>query len=63
MLLYSPEKTCNIILAYGVLHNIALANGVPFADLQPDDPKPRDPWTQEPHVGALRRREDFIWRF
>ena len=36
-LLYSPEKTCNIILACGVLHNIALANGVPFADLQPDD--------------------------
>ena len=63
MLLYSPEKTCNIILAYGVLHNIALANGVPFADLQPDDPKPRDPWPQEPHVGALRRREDLIWRF
>ena len=24
-LLYSPEKTCNIILACGVLHNIALA--------------------------------------
>ena len=62
-LLYSPEKTCNIILACGVLHNIALANGVPFADLQPDDPMPRDPWPQAPHARALRRREDLIRLF
>uniref|UniRef100_A0A8C5A0Z8 Putative nuclease HARBI1 n=1 Tax=Gadus morhua TaxID=8049 RepID=A0A8C5A0Z8_GADMO len=62
-LLYSPEKTCNIILACGVLHNIALANGVPFADLQPVDPMSRDPWPQAPHARALRRREDLIRLF
>ena len=62
-LLYSPENTCNIILACGVLHNIALANGVPFADLQPDDPMPRDPWPQAPHARALRRRVDLIRLF
>jgi len=29
-LLYTPQKVCDIILACGVLHNIAQSNGVPF---------------------------------
>uniref|UniRef100_A0A8C9ZE55 Putative nuclease HARBI1 n=1 Tax=Sander lucioperca TaxID=283035 RepID=A0A8C9ZE55_SANLU len=62
-LLYTPEKASNIIMACGVLHNIALENGVPFNEVQPHDPMPRDLWPQQPPLGALQRRQDLILHF
>lgn len=60
-LLYMPEKVYDIILACGILHNIAQDNRMPFDVLmQPDEPMPRELWPAQPHQGAIRRRQDLI---
>lgn len=62
--MYTPEKVCDIILACGILHNIAQENMVPcHVPIQPDDPMPREPCPAQPQLGAIRRRQDLIHRF
>uniref|UniRef100_A0A3Q3GWN6 Putative nuclease HARBI1 n=1 Tax=Labrus bergylta TaxID=56723 RepID=A0A3Q3GWN6_9LABR len=41
-LLYTLRKVCDMVLACGVLHNIAQTNQVPFKELQPDEPMQRE---------------------
>ena len=63
-MLYKPVKACNMILACAVLHNIALANGVPLDDpLLMDDPMPIEPLPANPYPRALQRRAEIICRF
>ncbi|KAL2099436.1 hypothetical protein ACEWY4_005916 [Coilia grayii] len=62
-LLYTPEKVCNIIIACGVLHNIAQKNGVPCDHVHQENPIPRDPWPVPAQATAVRRREELIRRF
>ncbi|RXN21038.1 pancreatic secretory granule membrane major glyco GP2-like protein [Labeo rohita] len=63
-LLYSPQKSCDIILASGVLHNIAQGNGVPD-DVQMllEERMPREPWLAQPHMRAVQRRQELVDRF
>lgn len=62
--LYTPEKVCDIILACGVLHNIAQSSWVPFdVPMQPEEPMPREPWPAQPQMRALQRRQDLIHHF
>lgn len=59
-LLYAPEKVCDIILACAVVNNIALVYGVPLdVPVQPDEPMPREPWSAQPTLGAIQRRQDL----
>ena len=63
-LLYHPAKVCSIIRACGVLHNMALRNGIP-PDLPPPqhcDPEPQPPARREAHQHGSRIREDVMRR-
>ncbi|KAL2093109.1 hypothetical protein ACEWY4_010421 [Coilia grayii] len=62
-LLYTPEKVCNIIIACGVLHNIAQKNGVPCDHVHQENPIPRDAWPVPAQATAVRRGEELIRRF
>ncbi len=63
-LLYTPQKVCDIILACGVLHNIAQNNGVPFdVQMLQEERMPREPWPAQPPMRALQRRQELIYGF
>ena len=63
-LLYTPEKVCDIIMACGILHNIAQSHRVPFdVPAQPDEPMPGEPCPAQPHLRAVQRRDNIIQRF
>ncbi|XP_048049018.1 nectin-3-like protein isoform X2 [Megalobrama amblycephala] len=61
-LLYHPSKVCKIIRACGVLHNIALRNGIPLSpDLplpQHYGPEPQPPGRQEGYQQGARIHEN-----
>src|SRR4029434_5334961 len=59
-LLYDPEKVCQIILAYCVLHNICLSHGIELGEDEmrmDQDDHPPIPAGWNTHITALRRRE------
>lgn len=61
VLLYRPEKVCRVVLACGVLHNIAQRHGVPLGDIDLDeDPDPGPPPNEQPDRNAIRLRQQFI---
>ncbi len=53
-LLFTPEKACQIILVYCVLHNTAMKEGVPFPDPPPAENMP------EYHLTAIMTRQQLI---
>ncbi|KAJ8381660.1 hypothetical protein SKAU_G00024380 [Synaphobranchus kaupii] len=64
-LLYKPEKVTRIILACGVLHNIALRHGIGMdAEIRMDPQKPPNPPPNEAPApaDAVRRRRQLIQR-
>ncbi len=54
-LLYTPQKVCDIILACGVLHNIAQSNGVPFdVQMLQEERMPREPCSTTSYEGITK---------
>ncbi|XP_045076311.1 putative nuclease HARBI1 [Coregonus clupeaformis] len=61
MLLYRPDKVCRIILACGVLHNVAHRHGIPLGEVGalPDDPDPGPVYVQH-NQQAIQARQRVI---
>ncbi|XP_026090023.1 putative nuclease HARBI1 [Carassius auratus] len=61
MLLYRPDKVCRIVLACGVLHNVAHRHGIPLGEVAapPDDPDPGPIYVQ-PNQQAVHARQHVI---
>nr|XP_055036504.1 putative nuclease HARBI1 isoform X2 [Misgurnus anguillicaudatus]XP_055042372.1 putative nuclease HARBI1 isoform X2 [Misgurnus anguillicaudatus]XP_055063138.1 putative nuclease HARBI1 isoform X2 [Misgurnus anguillicaudatus]XP_055075733.1 putative nuclease HARBI1 isoform X2 [Misgurnus anguillicaudatus] len=61
MLLYRPDKVCRIILACGVLHNVAHLHGIPLGEVRalPDDPDP-GPVCVQHNQQAIQARQRVI---
>lgn len=62
MLLYRPEKICQIVLACCVLHNIAMARGVPAPYGPHAQPEPVGDEMHAPAQAALQARLQLIQR-
>jgi len=61
MPLYRPDKVCRIVLACGVLHNVAHRHGIPLGEVAapPDDPDP-GPMYVQPNQQAIQARQHVI---
>lgn len=62
MLLYRPEKICHIVLACCILHNIAMARGVPAPYGPHAQPEPVGDEMHAPAQAALQARLQLIQR-
>ena len=62
MLLYKPEKVCRIVMACGVLHNVAHRHGLPLPEqhIPPPDEPEAGPDHGHPAQEAVRARQQII---
>ena len=62
MLLYRPEKVCHIVMACGVLHNVAHRHGIPLPEQHnpPLEEPDAGPVNCNPPRGAIRARQNVI---
>ncbi|XP_059915803.1 putative nuclease HARBI1 [Gadus macrocephalus] len=62
MLLYRPEKVCPIVMACGVLHNVAHRHGIPLPEQHnpPLEEPDAGPVNCNPPRGAIRARQNVI---
>ena len=62
MLLYRPEKVCHIVMACGVLHNVAHHHGIPLPEQHnpPLEEPDAGPVNCNPPRGAIRARQNVI---
>jgi len=62
MLLYSPEKVCRIVMACGVLHNVANRHAIPLPEqhIPPPDEPDAGPINVCPTLEAIRARQHLI---
>ncbi|KAK0149248.1 putative nuclease HARBI1 [Merluccius polli] len=62
VLLYRPEKVCHIVMACGVLHNVAHRHGIPLPEqnIPPLEEPDAGPVNFNPHREAIRARQNVI---